>query len=150
MGKNRKVLNATEVSKGNIKFKSKSEGTMYELLLASGLPFEYAPSPIVLLEGFYPRAWLCGQKMREDKVRAITYTPDFVLQIEDYTVIIEVKGFITDRYPLKRKMLLKIIQDKFEECGDKYLFFEVHSKKDMLFCIDKLKSLKNEHTNTKN
>ena len=100
---NKKVVNATAVLRDNIKFRSKAEAKMYELLKESGLWFEYEPDPIVLQEGFYPMGWYEGTKYREDKIRAITYTPDFVVKVPDknWFFIVEVKGFITDRYPFK-------------------------------------------------
>lgn len=143
--KNRKVVNATAVSEDNIDFKSKSERTMYNLLKESGLHFVCEPEAIELLKGFYPdHVWYEGTRERKDKVRSITYTPDFIVDGEKYTYIIEVKGFITDRYPLKRKMLLALIQDS------DLRFFEVHTRRDMQFCINKIKELENGHTSREN
>lgn len=146
MAGNKRVVNATEVSEDNIKFRSKSERTMYNLLKDSGLEFRHEPAAIELLKGFYPtHPWYEGTKERSDKVRSITYTPDFVVDGKYNTYIIEVKGFITDRYPLKRKMLLCLMQSHTS-----FKFFEVHTKRDMLFCIDRIKKIENEHTNTEN
>lgn len=142
---NKKVINATAVFEDDINFRSKSEKAMYNFLKESGLHFIYEPEAIELLKGFYPNSvWYEGTKERKDKVRSITYTPDFIVNGERYTYIIEVKGFITDRYPLKRKMLLFHIQNSNSK------FFEVHTKKDMLFCINKIKELENGHTSREN
>lgn len=134
---NKKVVNATTVFKDNIKFRSKAEAKMYELLKESGLWFEYEPDPIVLQEGFYPMGWYEGTKYREDKIRAITYTPDFIVKVPDknWFFIVEVKGFITDRYPLKRKMLINHI----DSSENNYVFAEVHTKRDMEFIIAEIK-----------
>lgn len=146
MAENKRVVNATAVSEDNIKFRSKSERTMYNLLKDSGLEFRHEPTTIALLKGFYPtHSWYEGTRERNDKVRSITYTPDFMVYGKCNTYIIEVKGFITDRYPLKRKMLLYLIQN-----FTSFKFFEVHTKRDMLFCIDRIKEIENEHTNTEN
>lgn len=146
MAGNKRVVNATAVSEDNIRFRSKSERTMYNLLKDSGLKFRHEPAAIELLKGFYPaHLWYEGTKERKDKVRSITYTPDFVVDGEYNTYIIEVKGFITDRYPLKRKMLLHLMQNLTTS-----RFFEVHTKRDMLFCINKIKEIENEYTNTEN
>lgn len=144
---NKKVINATTTSRGDIKFKSKSEATMFDLLMQSGFSFKYEPNPIILQEGFYPNMWVEGQKWRSDKIRSITYTPDFIVEYPKLIVIIEVKGFITDRYPLKRKMLLKLIKDKLDK-EVQCLFFEVHTKKDMIFCINQIKSIIEEYEHT--
>ena len=105
---NKKVVNATAVLRDNIKFRSKAEAKMYELLKDSGLWFEYEPDPIVLQEGFYPIGYYEGTKYMKDKIRAITYTPDVIVKVPDknWFFIVEGEGFITDRYPLKRKMLI--------------------------------------------
>lgn len=146
MAGNKRVVNATAVSEDNIKFRSKAERTMYNLLKDSGLEFRHEPAAIELLKGFYPtHPWYEGTKERSNKVRSITYTPDFVVDGKCNTYIIEVKGFITDRYPLKRKMLLYLMQSHTP-----FKFFEVHTKRDMLFCIDRIKEIENEHTNTEN
>lgn len=140
---NKKVINATAVSFDGINFKSKAERTMYNLLKESGLKFYYEPKPIVLSEGFYPDSWYEGQKEHTEKVRQITYTPDFIVIHNDHTYIVEVKGMPTDRYIVKRKLLLKLIR-----VLSNVHFFEVHTKRDMLFCIEKIKE--DEHTNSKN
>lgn len=136
--KNRKVINAEESVYDNIKFKSKSEQTMYILLKESGLDFEYEPGPITLLEGFYPSSWVCGQKETSVKCRAITYTPDFYIRKNGMLFIVEIKGFITDRYPLKRKMLLHYLTYNADK---NTVFLELHTKKDMMVAIDKIKSI---------
>ena len=81
--------------------------------------------------------WYEGTKYREDKIRAITYTPDFVVKVPDknWFFIVEVKGFITDRYPLKRKMLINHI----DSSENHYVFAEVHTKRDMEFIIAEIK-----------
>lgn len=143
---NKKVINATAVSEDNIEFRSKAEKTMYDLLKDSGLQFRHEPAAIELLRGFYPTyPWYSGTKERKDKIRSITYTPDFVVDGSYCTHIIEVKGFITDRYPLKRKMLLSIMQNLSD-----FRFYEVHTKRDMLFCIKKIKEIEDEYANTEN
>lgn len=134
---NKKVINATATLRDNIKFRSKAEAKMYELLKDSGLWFEYEPDPIVLQEGFYPMGWYEGTRYRKDKIRAITYTPDFIVKVPDknWFFIVEVKGFITDRYPLKRKMLINHIDNS----KNNYVFAEIHTKRDMEFIITEIK-----------
>lgn len=140
---NKKVINATAVSQDGIDFKSKSERTMYNLLKESGLEFYYEPEPITLIEGFYPSLWYEGTKEHIEKIRKMTYTPDFIVKHKGHTFIIEVKGMPTDRYIVKRKLILNHLR---------YVafwhFFEVHTKKDMLFCIQKIKEY--EYSSPKN
>lgn len=135
---NKKVRNAKITIVDGIKFKSKSEAFMYNLLLESGLTFDYKPNPIILQEGFYPSGWYEKQEFKKSKIIRIVYTPDFIVTFNNITFIIEVKGFKTDRYSLKRKMLLNKIKD-----DPSVIFIEVHTQQDMIFCINKIKSYGN-------
>lgn len=77
--KNKKVQNATENIYDGIKFKSKLETYVYKQLKAHNLNAEYEPIKFELLPSFT----FCGKK-----IRAMTYTPDFVGD----NFIIEAKG----------------------------------------------------------
>lgn len=46
--------------------------------------------------------------------RAITYVADFQYTMDNKTCIVDVKGFKTDIYKIKRKMFLKLYGDKYE------------------------------------
>lgn len=142
---NRKVINATSVSEDNITFKSKAEKKMYDLLKESGLEFEYEPSSITVVEGFYPKPWYKDLQRIVRKVLPIRYTPDFVVKGKESTYIIEVKGFEVEKYSMRRKLFLGKIRDR-----EGVIFFEVHTVKGMKFCIEKIKELENEYTSGKN
>lgn len=142
---NRKVINATSVSEDNITFKSKSEKKMYDFLKESGLEFEYEPSSITLIEGFYPKPWYKDLQEVIRKVLPIRYTPDFIVKGKKTTYIIEVKGFEVEKYSMRRKLFLGLLKNR-----DDVVFFEVHSVKGMKFCIEKIKELENEYTSEEN
>lgn len=127
---NRKIRNASKTVVDNITMRSKSEVMMYNLLKENNLNFQYEPLKITLLEGFQPGSWLKGDKIHSHKERAVTYTPDFVVYENNCIYLIEVKGFPNDVYPLKRKLLLKWI----EEQSLRYFFMEVHDVSDMKKC----------------
>ena len=131
---NKKVINATAVSQDGINFRSKSERTMYNLLKESGLKFWYEPEPITLLEGFYPLPWYEGTKEHTEKIRKMTYTPDFIVEKNNHHFVLEVKGMPTDRYIVKRKLFFNYLKTQ-----PTWHFFEVHTKRDMIFCIQKIK-----------
>ena len=139
---NKKVINATSVSYDGIKFKSKFEASIYKMLKESGLKFSYEDYTITLMEGFYPtKTSYIPRKKRgirvtefKEKIRSMTYTPDFTVFNNDKIYLIEVKGYETDRYIVKRKLLLKYIDDK------NMIFFEIHTKKDMINCIEFIKN----------
>ena len=65
---------------------------MYNLLKESGLKFWYEPEPITLLEGFYPLPWYEGTKEHTEKIRKMTYTPDFIVEKNNHHFVLEVKG----------------------------------------------------------
>ena len=48
---NKKIKGAQEVTIGDIHFKSKLEGKVYQTLLASGIKAEYEPTTISLWKG---------------------------------------------------------------------------------------------------
>lgn len=142
---NKKVINATSVSEDSITFKSKAEKKMYDLLKESGLNFEYEPSSITVVEGFYPKPWYKDLQRIVRKVLPIRYTPDFVVRGGESTYIIEVKGFEVEKYSMRRKLFLGKIRNR-----EDVIFFEVHTVKGMKFCIEKIKELENEYTSGKN
>ena len=87
------------------KFKSGLEFTCNELLEESGLPFEYEPITLVLMDSFeYPLESYqkVGKKFKNSqKVRAVKYVPDFIVTGKNTIYLIETKGFLTPVARLK-------------------------------------------------
>lgn len=134
---NRKVTNADSRVYDGIKFRSKLEIGVYKELKKENIPFEYEPKKIVLQESFKPKNPYYIDSMEFwTKVRAITYTPDFIAKIDNYIVYIEVKGWETDRYVVKKKMFLNKIKD-----DENSIFVEVHTIRGLKNSILKIKSL---------
>ncbi len=74
------------------------------------LNFEYEPEKIEIMPKF---------RFHGELVRAMTYTPDFILYHNDGTKeYIEVKGFFTEQATLKVKLFKYILSNK--EPGTKY------------------------------
>lgn len=138
MAENKKIINATPTSVNGIEFKSRMEATVYKYLVDSGYQPQYEPDTFVVFKGFYPsRPYFVDGKAQKRKLLDVTYTPDFKITLEDGKLIyIEVKGFNNDIYPYKRKMFLHYL----ETLQNTY-FFEVHSKKGLISCLEKLKQL---------
>lgn len=108
---NKKVKNATSLTSNGIQFKSILEARIYKKLLEYGITPEYEPLKIVLQNGFKPKSlWFIDGKAQTTKIRDLTYTPDFKFIYCGQTVYLEAKGFVTDRYPLKRKMFLHYLE----------------------------------------
>ena len=78
------------------KFRSTLEAETAKALDAMGIPYEYETRRIELLEGF-------RSPFQKDKVRSITYTPDFIIG----PIMLECKGFETPEWKIKKKLVFK-------------------------------------------
>lgn len=115
---NKKVRNAVSKVYKGIKFRSKLELFTYKKLEEAGIKSLYEERKYVLMEGFRfeqdsiepsnKRATKGEYINNADKVRDITYTPDFVDPNGKW--IIEVKGFANDVFPLKWKLFKNYLQ----------------------------------------
>ena len=126
---NRKIKNATRFSYDGIEFKSKLEVKCFIELRKAGFEPEYENLKLTIQDGFYPTVEYYkgdkknkeGLKLMSSKVLPVTYTPDITFRHGAYTVLVEVKGFENDVYPLKQKVFRKWL----EGSDEKYMFFEV-------------------------
>lgn len=107
--------------KGRI-FRSKLEAQTAETLDKLGIPYAYEERKIELIEGF-------RSPFQKDKVRSITYKPDF----EIGSIIIECKGFETPEWKIKKKLLFKWLQENEPFT----VFYQTHdAQKDVLNALD--------------
>ena len=98
---NKKVRNATPMEVDGVKFKSKLELFTYRKLKDAGIICEYEATTYTLVPSF---------EYNGEKVRPMTYTPDFVNEGE---FVLEVKGFSNDAFPLRWKLFKHKL---FKEC----------------------------------
>lgn len=142
MIENKKIKNARESTFNGITFKSKLEESFYKTLMAAGLEPDYELTKFVLVEGFKPTVPFYNRskskvfRMDMTKVRDITYTPDFTILYNDTLFIIEAKGIENDTFPLKKKLFRKLLESMEMPC----VYFEVHTKKELLEVIKIIKS----------
>lgn len=129
---NKKIKNATSIEFDRILFKSKIELTMYKTLKDAGLDPKYEAETFVVMDGFKTSHPYYKKSSKNYTVRPITYTPDFIVKINDLTIFFEVKGFVNDTYPIKKKLFLNYLE---KQCIN-YLFFEVYNKTQLLNAID--------------
>lgn len=140
---NKKVRNATVVEYSGIKFKSKMEVSVYKTLIANGFKPEYESKKFVLVKGFKPTVqFYIPNKNKElmcvtKKVIDVTYTPDFIIYVDEVLIVIEVKGQPNDIYPLKRKLFVKYM----EESNVPMMFFEIHNMKQLYKVIETIKKI---------
>ena len=160
MTANKKIRNATQSSARGITFKSQLEKSIYNTLLQQGFEPQYEPKTFTLWDGFTPitpfydketdkqnqkRAELLGKKVskilvkKEGKVIGIRYKPDFYFKYNDLNVYIEAKGIENDVFYIKKKMFIKYLDDRYLESGEKSIYFEVYTKKQLLQAVEIIK-----------
>lgn len=145
---NKKIKNATALTYDNIQFKSKTEVMVYKTLLQLGFNPYYEATKYRIWEGFVPTVpyYTKGKdknlKPSTKKLIDITYTPDFVFLAPDKktVIIIEVKGFANDVFPIKRKMFRKYLETIKNELNQPVVYFEIYTKKNLLQAINIIKS----------
>lgn len=158
---NIKIRNATICKDGSITFKSVLEKSIYNTLLQQGFEPQYEPKTFTLWDGFTPitpfydketdkqnqkRAELLGKKVskilvkKEGKAIGIRYKPDFYFKYDDLNVYIEAKGIENDVFYIKKKMFIKYLDDRYLESGEKSIYFEVYTRKQLLQAIEIIKS----------
>lgn len=86
-----RVKNATAVDAYGLHFRSKLELYTYEAFTKAGIPVKYEPKHFTLLPKF---------TYLDEKIRAITYLPDFVGR----GFVVECKGLMGDSFPLRWKL----------------------------------------------
>ena len=129
---NKKVINATEVTVNGVKYRSKLEARCAQILKENNVSFEYEPLKIEYIPKF---------EYYGEKYRAAFYTPDFIV---DNKYILEIKGWKTDTYRYKKKLvLLKLLKDNNYT---KYRFFEIKTITQLKQWIKDYKDKKYEET----
>lgn len=155
MPKNKKIRNATITKIKGITFKSQLEKTVYRALIENGIQPEYEKYTFVLWDGFTPITPFYDQEtdkqqekrnleenpdkktpkkliLKSEKVVGIRYTPDFHFKKGDVDIWIEVKGMENDVFYIKKKLFRKFLDDKFINKGEKSMFFEIYTKRQLL------------------
>ena len=120
-----KVKNAQPNVYDGIKFRSKLETYTYKKLKEAGIKAEYEPIHFELIPKF---------EYQGEKVRAMTYLPDFVGK--DF--IIECKGLIGDSFPLRWKIFKYTLMKQ----NSNYKLYLVRNQKQVDELVKKLKDEK--------
>ena len=153
---NKKVKGARVTEFDGIKFRSELEVRLYKTLLQEGFKPEYEKKTFHIWEGFLPKIpfYTKNHFKRKDKrieilskitvkdnrpLEDITYTPDFIIEYNDKTIIIEAKGSENDVFPYKFKIFRKYLEKNPIEKEKNYEVWEVFSKRQLLELIKNLK-----------
>ena len=141
---NKKIINASPLEYDGIFFKSKLEKMAYQTLKEQGFPVLYEPKKFIIWEGFRPNIPFYNKdastrmlKMDSKKVIDISYTPDLMFEYNNHLIIIEMKGFENNTYPLKKKIFRKWLESNYPNS----IYFEIFTKKQLLQAIDIIKNL---------
>lgn len=102
-----RVKNATKVDKYGLHFRSKLECYTYEAFMKAGIPVEYEPKHFTLLNKF---------EFNKEKIRAITYLPDFIGNYKNNKFVVECKGMITESFPLRWKLFKYYLKRHRSKC----------------------------------
>lgn len=157
--KNKKIRNSTQTKVKGITFKSQTEKTLYKTLLEQGIIPKYEEHTFTLWEGFTPITPFYDQETdtqqfnrsklansdrklpkilvpKKDKVVGIRYTPDFYFKVKDIDIWIEAKGFENDVFYIKKKLFRKYLDDQYLATGQKSMFFEIYTKRQLLQALE--------------
>lgn len=141
---NKKIINASPLEYDGISFKSKLEKMAYQTLKEQDFPVQYEPKKFIIWEGFRPNVPFYNKdistrmlKMDSKKVIDISYTPDLMFEYNNHLIIIEMKGFENNTYPLKKKIFRKWLESNYPNS----IYFEIFTKKQLLQAIDIIKNL---------
>lgn len=159
---NKKIRNATQSSSKGITFKSQLEKSIYNTLLQQGFEPQYEPTTFTLWEGFEPITPYYDKETDKQKIKrlsdgidtrtskiliqktgkivGIRYTPDFYFKYKDLNVYIEAKGIENDVFYIKKKMFIKYLDNLCIEKGERSIYFEVYTKKQLLQAVELIKS----------
>ena len=159
---NKKIRNATQSSSKGITFKSQLEKSIYNTLLQQGFEPQYEPTTFTLWEGFEPITPYYDKETDKQKTKrlsdgidtrtseiliqktgkivGIRYTPDFYFKYKDLNVYIEAKGIENDVFYIKKKMFIKYLDNLCIEKGERSIYFEVYTKKQLLQAVEIIKS----------
>ena len=125
---NKKVKNATPLVYNDIKFKSKLEVYCYKKLLEHNIVPGYEEVKFTILDSF---------EYDNEKIRKMTYTPDFV----GPEWVIECKGQMNDAFPLRWKLFKHYLYTN----NIRYNLYLPRNQKDINEVVEKItKRMNNE------
>ena len=117
-----RIQNVSPKEYNGVKYRSTLEAETAKTLDLMGIPFEYEKKRMTLLESFK-----CPYQ--KDKVRAIHYTPDFIIG----NIILECKGFETPEWNNKKKYIYKYLMENEPEM----IFYQIKDcRKQLLAALD--------------
>lgn len=156
MSGNQKIRNATKSTSNNITFKSQLEKSVYNTLLQEGFSPQYEPKTFTLWDGFVPITPYYDKETpkhrdardpkspillvkKENKIIGIRYTPDFYFRYNNIDIYLESKGIENDVFYIKKKLFIKYLDNHYFNTGQRSMYFEVYTKRQLLQAIKIIK-----------
>lgn len=146
---NKKIKNAKKNEYNGINFKSNMECSVYKYLCSIGITPKYELERFTIWDRyklsvpFYDKYGKTFMRITRKPV-AIHYTPDFIFNIGDIKVILEVKGYKNDVTPYKIKLFRDYLENKTNDTKEKFCYAIIYSIKNLKFLLDDLQSVKIE------
>lgn len=143
--RNKKIRNATVCQEDSITFRSKQERTIYKYLLSIGITPKYEAERFTIWDRdkfsvpFYDKFGKTFMRINR-KPTAVHYTPDFIFNINDTKVILEVKGFKNDSTPYKIKLFRDYLENRNNITKEKLCYAIVYSIKDLKILLNDLQN----------
>jgi hypothetical protein len=145
MTENKKIKNATECELDGINFRSKQERSIYKYLLSIGITPQYESERFTIWDRdkfsvpFYDRYGRTFKRI-DRKPTSVHYTPDFIFNVGDIKVILEVKGFKNDAVPYKTRLFRDLLEKIKDNSGEKLCYAIVYTIKDLKFLLNDLQN----------
>lgn len=142
---NKKIRNATECQEDGINFRSKQERAIYKYLLSVGTTPKYEAEKFTIWDRkkfsvpFYDKFGKTFMRINR-KPTAVHYTPDFIFDIGDTKVILEVKGFKNDAAPYKIRLFRDYLENRSNLTKEKLCYAVVYSIKDLKILLNDLQN----------
>jgi hypothetical protein len=147
MQTNKKVKNATVCELDGIKFRSKQERAVYKYLLSVGIAPKYESERFTIWDRgkfsvpFYDKFGKVFKRI-DRKPTSVHYTPDFIFNIGETKVILEVKGFKNDATPYKIRLFRDLLEKIKVDTGEHLCYAVVYTIKDLKFLLNDLQNSK--------
>lgn len=145
MKDNKKIRNATVCQEDGINFRSKQERAIYKYLLSVGITPKYEAERFTIWDRdkfsvpFYDKFGKTFIRINR-KPTAVHYTPDFIFDIGETKVILEVKGFKNDATPYKIRLFRDYLENRSNLTKEKLCYAVVYSIKDLKILLNDLKN----------
>jgi hypothetical protein len=128
----------------------------YNYLLEQGFNPSYEPKTFTLWDGFTPVTPFYDREtdaqrnkrdpnspkmliLKKAGIVGIRYTPDLYFKYKDIDVYIEMKSIENDVFYIKKKLFIKYLDNKLEYTGQKSIYFEIYTKKQLMQAVEIIK-----------